>query len=71
MSETKLPAWREALLNFVTMMGANLIYEAPHKLHKMGQGVSGMVFDSVAIAGLFALFMYAFKSDKGTDSRNA
>ena len=58
---------REAILNFMTMLGANLIYEALHKLRELGQGVSGMVFDSLAIAGLFALGMYALKRGKETE----
>ncbi|MGA1988433.1 MAG: hypothetical protein ABSG72_19350 [Candidatus Sulfotelmatobacter sp.] len=68
MKEIRLPAWREAIVNFMTMLSANLIYEALHKLRELGQGVSGMVFDSVAIAGLFALGMYAFKRGKETES---
>ncbi len=70
MKEIKLPAWREAILNFMTMLSANLIYEALHKLRELGQGVSGMVFDSVAIAGLFALAMYAFRGGKGNERSN-
>jgi hypothetical protein len=68
MKEIRLPAWREAIANFITMLGANLVYEALHKLRELGQGVSGMIFDSVAIAGLFALAMYGFKGGKETES---
>jgi hypothetical protein len=68
MKEIRLPAWRDAIVNFMTMLGANLIYEAVHKLRELGQGVSGMVFDSVAIAALFALAMYAFKGGKEMES---
>jgi hypothetical protein len=67
MKEIRLPAWRDAIVNFMTMLGANLIYEALHKLRELGQGASGMVFDSLAIAGLFALAMYAFKGSKETE----
>jgi hypothetical protein len=39
MKEIRLPAWREAIVNFMTMLSANLIYEALHKLRELGQGV--------------------------------
>jgi len=58
MKEIRLPTWREALLNFMLMLGFNLAYEALHKLRAMGQIVSGMVIDSIGIAAIFALLMY-------------
>jgi hypothetical protein len=58
MKEIRLPARREALLNFMVMLGFNLAYEALHKLRAMGQGVSGMVIDSIGIAAVFAVLMY-------------
>ncbi len=70
MKEIRVPAWREALANFAIMLGTNLIYEALHKLHAMGQSVSGMVLDSVAIAVLFALFMYIFKGGQKAAESN-
>jgi hypothetical protein len=69
MKEIRLPAWREALLNFMVMMGFNLAYEALHKLRAMGQGVSGMVIDSVGIAAIFAFLMYFFERGKSGDAR--
>jgi hypothetical protein len=71
MREIRLPVWREALLNFMSMMGFNLAYEALHKLRAMGQGISGMVIDSVGIGAIFALLIYIFERGKRGDARGS
>ncbi len=71
MKEIRLPAWREAIANFAIMLGTNLAYEALHKLREIGQNVSGMALDSVAIAVLFAVFMYIIKGGKKIAESNA
>jgi hypothetical protein len=46
------------LLNFTTIMGANLAYEALDKLGAPGQNVTEIWVDSAAIAGLFAAAVF-------------
>jgi hypothetical protein len=69
MRTIRIPRWREAALDFGVMSLAGLAFEGLHRLHLLGQSVSGMVVDSVGVAACYALLMHFFR-DKGSKAAN-
>lgn len=62
-------ATRDALSNFGAMLLVNLSYEGIHKLREIGQSVTGLWIDSVAIAALFTLFMFVWRMPRSSEGR--
>ena len=69
MKTVRLSAGREAALNFGLMSLAGLAFEGLHRLHGLGQSVTGMVVDCLGVAAVYTLLMHIVRKEKEDDER--